>query len=155
MPRWLIAYLLVFPNLALCFFGGNSYFCTMLFDNDFLKQLLQRAADSERLRMNYDLRTTPADGSQRMFNAMMPGTEVPVHRHDDTAETVVCLTGRVDEVIYERGNDGQLRETSRMQLCPAEGRYACQIPRGVWHTVEVKEPTVIFEAKDGAFKPRQ
>lgn len=122
-----------------------------IFDNTFLDALLASAAESPRLRMNHDLRNSAADTSQRMLNALMPGTVVPVHRHEDTAETVVCLRGRLWEVIYEEvGN--KFREVSRHLLCPAEGCHGMQVPAGAWHTIEVLEPSVIFEAKDGAYR---
>ena len=121
-----------------------------IFDNTFLDALLASAAESPRLRMNHDLRNSAADTSQRMLNALMPGTVVPVHRHEDTAETVVCLRGRLWEVIYEEV-DNKFREVSRHLLCPAEGCHGMQVPAGAWHTIEVLEPSVIFEAKDGAY----
>ena len=121
-----------------------------LFDNTFLDALLASAAESPRLRMNHDLRNSAADMSQRMLNALLPGTVVPVHRHEDTAETVVCLRGRLWEVIYEEV-DNKFREVSRHLLCPAEGCHGMQVPAGAWHTIEVLEPSVIFEAKDGAY----
>ena len=107
-----------------------------------------------------------------MLNALLPGTVVPIHRHEDTTETVVCLCGKLDEVIYEEvvtyeknasealpmAIDAQdvtrkveYREVQRIQLCPVEAKYGCQIPKGAWHTVEVIEPSVIFETKDGAY----
>lgn len=73
----------------------------MEFDKEFMDTLLHRAAGNPRLRQNYDLRTTPADTSQRMLNALLPGTIVPIHRHKETTETVICLCGCLDEVIYE------------------------------------------------------
>ena len=144
----------------------------MEFDKDFLGILFEQAMENPRLRQNLDLRTSSADTSQRMLNALLPGTKVPIHRHEDTAETVVCLCGKLDEVIYEevifeensrpalpQGMDVQdvsrmveYREIQRIRLCPAEAKYGCQIPKGAWHTVEVIEPSVIFEAKDGAYK---
>lgn len=145
----------------------------MVFDNDFIGKLLEQAKDNSRLRQNFDLRTSAADTSQRMLNALQPGTVVPIHRHEDTTETVVCLCGRMDEVIYEevasyvnaayedapQGMDAQdvarrveYREVRRIHLCPAEGLHGCQVPKGAWHTVEILEPSVIFEAKDGAYK---
>lgn len=149
----------------------------MKMDKAFLDGLLVQAQANPRLRQHYDLRTSEADTSQRMMNALLPNTEVPIHRHEDTSETVVCLCGRLDEVIYEevdallspltaeeaaafdRGMDAQevtqekrFREVQRIRLCPAEGQYGCQIPKGAWHTIEVLEPSVIFEAKDGAYK---
>lgn len=149
----------------------------MKMDKAFLDGLLVQAHANPRLRQRYDLRTSPADTSQRLLNALMPGTVAPIHRHEDTSETVICLCGKLDEVIYEevdallspltaeeaaafdRGMDAQevtqekrFREVQRIRLCPAEGQYGCQIPQGAWHTIEVMEPSVIFEAKDGAYK---
>jgi hypothetical protein len=124
-------------------------------DTALLEELLDTARATERKRINHDLRTSCADTSQRMLNAMQPGTLVPIHRHEETAETVFCLSGRIDEIQYDQAPDGTFVETERVQLCPAEGIFGVQIPLGVWHTVEVHEPTVIFEAKDGPFKPRQ
>lgn len=137
-----------------------------------LETLYAEAKESPRLRQNFDLRTSSADTSQRMLNALLPGTEVPIHRHKDTTETVICLCGKLNEVIYEeivsyendttelsQGMDTQnvcrkvsYREIQRIHLNPAEAKYGCQIPKGAWHTVEVIEPSVIFEAKDGAYQ---
>ncbi len=126
----------------------------MIIDQNLIEDLWKQAAESPRLRQNFDLRTSNADTSQRMLNALLPGTEVPIHRHEDTSETVVCLCGRLEEIIYEEQPDGTLGEVSRELLCPAEGRYGMQIPVGAWHTIRVIEPSVIFEAKDGAYRPR-
>ncbi len=127
----------------------------MIFDKSFLDKLLKQAAENPRLRQNFDLRTSPADTSQRMLNALLPGTSVPIHRHTDTTETVICLYGKLDEIIYEEytTTDGTIsyRETQRIRLCPATNQYGCQIPQGAWHTVEIIEPSVIFEAKDGMY----
>lgn len=137
-----------------------------------LDTLFAEAKENPRLRQNLDLRTSSADTSQRMLNALLPGTEVPIHRHEDTTETVICLYGKLDEVIYEeivsyendmtglpQGMDAHsvsrkvsYREVQRIRLNPAEAKYGCQIPKGAWHTVEVIEPSVIFEAKDGAYQ---
>ena len=87
-----------------------------------------------------------------MLNAMMPGTEVAIHRHPMSNENVILIKGRLDEVLYEEvtSEDGKvtLKETERIHLCPDEGAYGCQVPKGVWHTVEVIEPLVIYEGKD-------
>lgn len=144
----------------------------MEFEKNFLGKLFEQATENPRLRLNLDLRTSPADHSQRMLNALLPGTVVPVHRHPNSAETVICLCGKLDEVIYEevvsyerpasenfsQSMDAQdvarkveLREVQRIHLCPAQGKYGCQVPEGAWHTVEVFEPSVIFEAKDGKY----
>ena len=124
----------------------------MLINNDFINTLLDQAKESSRLRQHYDLRNSAADTSQRMLNALLPGTEVPVHRHEETAETVVCLMGKLEEIFYEEVGEGTFREISRRLLSPHEGLYGMQIPAGVWHTVHVVEPSVIFEAKDGAYR---
>ena len=126
----------------------------MIIDQNLIEELWKQAAESPRLRQNFDLRTSNADTSQRMLNALLPGTEVPIHRHEDTSETVVCLCGRLEELIYEEQPDGTYLEVSRELLCPAEGGYGMQIPAGAWHTIRVIEPSVIFEAKDGAYRPR-
>ena len=126
----------------------------MQIDKELIERLFEQAKESSRLRMNYDLRTSSADTSQRMLNALLPGTEVQIHRHEDTTETVVCLCGRLEEIIYEELADGTFYEVSRDLLCPAEGCYGIQIPAGAWHTINVLEPAVIFEAKDGAYVPR-
>ena len=146
---------------------------TMEFDKDFLGKLFEQATMNPRLRQSFDLRTSSDDNSQRILNALLPGTVVPIHRHENTTETVVCLCGKLYEVIYEEvvtyekdasealpmAIDAQdvtrkveYREVQRIHLCPAEAKYGCQIPKGAWHTVEVIEPSVIFEAKDGAYK---
>lgn len=113
-----------------------------------LDVLHKQACANERLRMNKDLRTSAADTSQRMLNALRPGTKVPIHRHRETSETIICLQGCMDVVIY----DDHGVETQRVRLCPAEGKYGAQLPVGTWHSVEVYEPSTIFEAKDGVYK---
>lgn len=118
-----------------------------LFDEKFIEDLLSQAKNNERLRINYDLRTSKDDGSQRMLNALWPGTVVAVHRHPKSNENVIVLHGCLYELLYDEcGN-----EVSRVRLCPAEGSYGYVVPAGVWHTVEVVEPTVIYEAKDGKY----
>ena len=119
----------------------------MVFDTEFLEALLRQAQESPRLRASYDLRTTPDDNSQRILNALLPGTKVPVHRHPHSSESVVCLLGSLDEIIL----DANGTEIERYRLNPQERHFGCQIPAGAWHTVEVFEPSVILEAKDGRY----
>ena len=119
----------------------------MIFDKPFLDRLLAQAMDNPRLRQNLDLRTSPADRSQRMLNALLPGTVVPIHRHPMSNENVLLLIGKLDEVFYN--NQGV--ETERIHLDPSTGKFGCVVPQGAWHTVEVIEPSVIFEAKDGKY----
>ena len=119
----------------------------MEINKDFLGKLFEKAVENPRLRQNYDLRTSSADNSQRMLNAMLPGTVVPVHRHPQSTENVFLLCGKIVEVICdENGN-----EKERIHLDPTIGNYGCVVPQGAWHTVEVLEPSVIFEAKDGKY----
>lgn len=123
-----------------------------LINDDLLSELHAKARVNERLRMNHDLRTTPADNSQRMLNALEIGTKVPIHRHNDTSESVICLEGCLDWIIYEEiSEEEQLKEVARFRICPREKAYGIQVPKGVWHSVEVYEPSTIFEAKDGAY----
>ena len=123
-----------------------------LINEELLDGLYKQAAESERLRQNFDMRTSAENGSQRMLNAMLPGTEVAIHRHPMSNENVILIKGRLDEVLYEEvtSEDGKvtLKESERIHLCPEDGTYGCQVPKGVWHTVEVLEPSVIYEGKD-------
>lgn len=121
----------------------------MELNDKLLNELAQRACASERLRMNLDLRTSADDLSQRMLNAMEPGTVLPIHRHTKSTEVVVVLRGRMDEIFY----DDNRNEIARHHLDPKRGVYGLSIPKGQWHGIEVFEPTVIFEAKDGAYEP--
>lgn len=140
----------------------------MEINKDFLGKLFEQAVENPRLRQSFDLRTSSADTSQRMLIALLPGNVVPIHRHEDTTESVICLCGKLDVVIYEEvaayeksssdampmGMDAQdvtrkveYREVQRIHLCPAEAKYGCQIPKGAWHTVEVIEPSVMLSVE--------
>ncbi len=142
----------------------------MTIDQELLDKLFADAKDNPRLRTNLDMRTSSEDGSQRMLNAMLPGTEVSIHRHPMSNENVILIAGRMDEILYEEVHDSgfmvqdslmmdaqdvmrkvALREVERIHLCPTEGKFGCQVPKGVWHTVEVIEPSVIYEGKDGKY----
>ena len=120
---------------------------TMEINKDFLGKLFEQAVVNPRLRQNLDLRTSANDNSQRMLNALLPGTVVPIHRHPQSTENVFLLCGKIVEVICdENGN-----EIERIHLDPSIGIYGCVVPQGAWHTVEVLEPSVIYEAKDGKY----
>ena len=130
----------------------------MNFDKKVLDELTQRAKESPRLRMNLDLRNSPEDGSQRMLNALEPGTVLPIHRHRTTSEVVVMLRGRAVQYLY----DEQGRETDAVLL--AAGALdgdgvpgavpGMTISKGQWHKlVALESGTVIFEAKDGPYEP--
>lgn len=122
-------------------------------NTDFIQSLWNEAENSPRLRMNFDMRNSAADTSQRMLNALLPGTEVPIHRHESTEESVICLCGKLEEIFYEECEtcEGGFKEIARYTLCPNEGKYGIQVPAGMWHSINVIEPSAIFEAKDGAY----
>lgn len=120
----------------------------MIFNKQLLDDLLRKATASERLRFAVDLRNGADDNSQRMLNAIQPGSVIPIHRHPSTSETMVLLCGVADEVFYN--NQGE--ETDRYTCSVATGILGVQVPAGMWHTLIVKEPTVIIEVKDGAYQ---
>ena len=119
----------------------------MEINKEFLGKLFEKAVENPRLRQNYDLRTSSADNSQRMLNALLPGTVVPIHRHPQSTENVFLLCGKIVEVICDENGD----EIERVHLDPSVGNYGCVVPQGAWHTVEVLEPSIIYEAKDGKY----
>ena len=118
-----------------------------------LDSLTEQAKASERLRMNLDLRDSETDTSQRMLNAIEPGSPLPIHRHRHTSETVVCLRGRLVEEFYD-----ELERicTEAIELSPNGPVVAVNIPAGQWHTVRALESgTVILEMKNGKYEPIQ
>lgn len=155
----------------------------MIIDQNLLNSLSAQAKANPRLRQAYDLRTTPNDGSQRMLNAVEPGTILPIHRHRCSTETIVCLRGKVVQHYYDdHGNktasfvlaplatvtdlvEGKLSACPepvevKPSACPepVEEKPSCacamSVPVGQWHALESLESgSVIFEAKDGAYEP--
>ena len=121
----------------------------MLLSAALLDELTAQAKASPRLRMNLDLRNTPADPSQRMLNALEPGTVMPIHRHRHTSETVVVLRGKVNWLYYN--DKGELTDTI---LVEAGGDIrGLSVPMGQWHSIECLESgSVILETKDGAWE---
>ena len=116
-----------------------------------LDQLTEQAKASPRLRMNMDLRNSADDQSQRMLNAIEPGSPLPIHRHQKTSETVVCLRGRL---VWEFYDELERICTERIELSPNGPVVALNIPAGQWHTVKALESgTVILEMKDGKYEP--
>ena len=116
-----------------------------------LDQLTEQAKANPRLRMNYDLRNGQEDQSQRMINAIEPGSVVPIHRHKKTTETMICIRGRIVLEIYDELE--RICE-ERVELSPNGQTVAVNIPAGQWHTVHSLESgTAIIEAKDGSFEP--
>ena len=119
----------------------------MEINKELIQQLFDQAVVNPRMRQNLDLRTSSEDKSQRMLNALLPGTEVPIHRHPMSNENVILLCGKLVEIYYNDNGE----ETERIHLDPTVGNFGCVVPAGVWHTVEVLEPSVIYEAKDGKY----
>ena len=121
----------------------------MLINQQLLDSLTAQAKASPRLRMNLDLRNSPADQSQRMLNALEPGTVMPIHRHRHTSETVVVLRGKVKWLYYN--DKGELTDTILVEA----GGDICglSVPMGQWHSIECLESgSVILETKDGAWE---
>ena len=122
----------------------------MVLDTNLLDALTAQAKVSPRLRMNFDLRNSPNDQSQRMLNALEPGTVMPIHRHRHSSETVVVLRGKVKWVYY---NDKK-EVTDTFIVAPGSDLVGLSVPMGQWHSLECLETgTVIFESKDGVFEP--
>lgn len=121
----------------------------MLINTNLLDDLTAQAKASPRLRMNLDLRNTPADQSQRMLNALEPGTVMPIHRHRNTSETVVVLRGKVRWLYYN--DQCELTDTI---LVEADGDIrGLSVPMGQWHSLECLESgSVILETKDGPWE---
>ncbi len=116
-----------------------------------LDSLTEQAKSSPRLRMNYDLRNNELDQSQRMLNAIEPESEIPIHRHQESSETVVCLRGRVVEEFYD---ELDRTCTESIELTPNGTVVALNIPIGQWHTIKALESgSIILECKNGAYKP--
>ena len=116
-----------------------------------LDDLIAQAKASPRLRMNMDLRNGTEDCSQRMLNAIEPGSPMPIHRHKYTSETVVCLRGRFVEEFYD-----ELERicTDAIEMTPGGPNFLVNVPAGQWHTVRALESgSVLLEMKDGKYEP--
>lgn len=123
----------------------------MVINQSLLNQLTEQAKASPRLRMNYDLRNSEDDGSQRMLNAIEPGSPERIHRHQHTSETVVCIRGRVVEEFYD-----ELERicTDSIVLTPNDPNVAINIPAGQWHSIRaVESGSVVMSCKDGRYEP--
>ena len=120
----------------------------MIITQETLDELTIKAKALERLRANLDLRNSPEDQSQRMLNALEPGTVLPIHRHKGSSETCICIRGHFEEYFYD--NNGNLTDT--IDMLP--GGVVLNIEKGQWHSLKCLESgTVLFEAKDGAYRP--
>ena len=120
----------------------------MIINDKALNELSAKAKLSPRLRQNLDLRNSDKDNSQRMLNALEPGTVLPIHRHKGSSETCVCVRGHFEEYIYDE--NGNLTET--VDMFP--GGPILNIEAGQWHNLRCLESdTILLEAKDGAYSP--
>ena len=122
----------------------------MIIDQKLLDDLSAQAKANPRLRQAYDLRTTPEDGSQRILNAVEPGTVLPIHRHRSSTETVVVLRGKVVQHYYDDNGN----KIDSFVLAPNTANVGMSVPVGQWHALEsLEEGSVISECKDGAYEP--
>ena len=122
----------------------------MLIDKKLLDSVTSKAKVSDRLRMNYNFHESLDAKAQRLLNALEPGTDLPIHRHQHTAETYIVLRGAIKVLFY---NDDKV-QTNEFLVNQLEGVYGVHIPAGQWHTLEVLESgTMIFEVKDGPYTP--
>ena len=117
-----------------------------IIDTELLDKITAQAKASPRLRMNYNFHQSLDDKCHRFLNAVEPGTEVPIHRHPTKDESFVILRGKVR--VTTHNDDGSIIDDN--VLCPNEGKYGVNIPKGVWHKLEsLEENSVIFESKEG------
>ena len=122
----------------------------MLIDNRLLDEVTMKAKESPRLRMNYNLHDSFDSKAQRLFNAMEPGTIVPIQRHQNTDETMILIRGKMKVFLHDMyGN-----VTNSVLVSPDNGVFGVHIKKGQWHSVEVLESgTVMFEVKEGPYAP--
>ena len=144
----------------------------MKIDSEISDAITVRAKSNPRLRQSYGLRNLSTssgqvspDNSQRMLNALEPGTIMPIHRHRNTSETMVIVRGKLIERFYDdNGNitDEFVMTPISIPSLPSVPAGECneppipmlQIEAGQWHSLEVLESgTIIFEAKDGKYEP--
>ena len=122
----------------------------MILDQIILDTLSQQAKANPRLRQAFDRRTTPEDSSQRILNAVEPGTILPIHRHRGSTETIVVLRGKVVQYYFNDADE----KTASYELAPNSAQVGMSVPVGQWHALEsLEEGSVIFECKDGAYQP--
>lgn len=122
----------------------------MILDGSVLDDLTERAKNSPRLRMNLDLRNGPEDLSQRMLNALEPGTVLPIHRHHDSSETVVIVRGKIQWVFYDDNGN----ETERVVLDANGEPRMLNVEKDRWHSLVCLESgSVLYESKDGPYHP--
>ena len=122
----------------------------MILNKKLMDDLSAQAKENPRLRQAFDLRTTPNDSSQRILNAVEPGTILPIHRHRGSTETIIVLRGKVVQHYFNDAGE----KTASYELAPNSAQVGMSVPLGQWHALEsLEEGSVIFECKDGAYQP--
>ena len=122
----------------------------MILNKKLMDDLSAQAKENPRLRQAFDLRTTPNDSSQRILNAVEPGTILPIHRHRGSTETIIVLRGKVVQHYFNDAGE----KTASYELAPHSAQVGMSVPLGQWHALEsLEEGSVIFECKDGAYQP--
>ena len=122
----------------------------MILNKKLMDDLSAQAKVNPRLRQAFDLRTTPEDQSQRILNAVEPGTSLPIHRHRGSTETIIVLRGKVVQHYYNDAGE----KTASYELAPNSAQVGMSVPVGQWHALEsLEEGSIIFECKDGAYQP--
>lgn len=122
----------------------------MIVDSSLLDSITEQAKKSPRLRMNYDLRDSADDKSQKMLNALEPGTVLPIHRHPSCSEVVVLLRGKAVQFLY----DEQGRQVNAIVMEAGSGTPGMVVEKGHWHRLEsLQSGTVILECKEGPYVP--
>lgn len=120
----------------------------MVIGEEIFNELTKTAKANSRLRQSFDLRNSSEDNSQRMLNAIEPGTVMPIHRHNNSSETCVCIRGHFEEYFYDE--DGNITDTIDM----VPGGTVLNIEKGQWHSLKCLESgTILLEAKDGTYRP--
>lgn len=122
----------------------------MKLDKELLDSITQKAKENPRLRMNHNLHDSLDSKVQRLFNALEPGTVLPIHRHQNTDETYILIRGKIEVIFY----DDDKNVIDRFIMCQEEGNFGVHIPKSTWHTIEIIESgSVIFEVKEGPYQP--
>ncbi len=122
----------------------------MKLDKELLDSITQKAKENPRLRMNHNLHDSLDSKVQRLFNALEPGTVLPIHRHQNTDETYILIRGKIEVIFY----DDDKNIVDRFIMSQEEGNFGVHIPKGTWHTIEIMESgSVIFEVKEGPYQP--
>ena len=122
----------------------------MILNKKLMDDLSAQAKENPRLRQAFDLRTTPNDSSQRILNAVEPGTILPIHHHRGSTETIIVIRGKVVQHYYDDNGN----KTASYELAPNSAQVGMSVPVGQWHALEsLEEGSIIFECKDGAYQP--